>query len=182
MDHLEAIVELKNIIDPTFCEKVKMLIDVKASKKLGSGGKTVKNIHRQVRGYSLSLDTPTDIFYWNYIKQEVEKVYYHYKIKFPQMASDRISQIDVLKYTPGCKYGIHTDHYSSTARSLSVIINLNNEYEGGDLVFTDQREKEIKRFKLNERSIVFFPSNFLYPHTIEPITKGTRYSIVLWLQ
>ncbi len=170
MDHLEAIVELKNIIDPTFCKKVKTLIDVKAFKKLTS------------EGYSLSLNTPTDIFYWNYIKQEVEKIYYHYKIKFPQIASNKINQIDILKYTPGCEYKTHTDYCSYITRNLSVIINLNNDYEGGDLVFTDQKEKEIKRFKLDERSIVFFPSNFLYPYMIEPIIKGTRYSIVLWLQ
>ena len=85
-------------------------------------------------------------------------------------------------YSPGGKYGIHTDHFNTSNRALSVIINLNNDYEGGDLVFTDQKEKEIQRLKLNTGSIVFFPSNFMYPHSIQPITKGTRYSIVAWLQ
>ena len=61
-------------------------------------------------------------------------------------------------------------------------INLNNEYTGGDLVFTDQKEKEIKRLELSKGSIVFFPSNFMYPHMVEPIKKGKRYSIVAWLQ
>jgi len=41
---------------------------------------------------------------------------------------------------------------------------------------------EVKRLKLSKGSIVFFPSNFMYPHSIEPITKGTRYSIVAWLE
>ena len=67
-------------------------------------------------------------------------------------------------------------------RSLSVIINLNDDYKGGDLIFTDQKNNEIKRLKLDKGSVVFFPSNFMYPHGIEPITKGTRYSIVAWLQ
>ena len=61
-------------------------------------------------------------------------------------------------------------------------LNLNDNYKGGDLIFTDQKEKEIKRLKLGKGSIVFFPSNFMYPHGIEPITKGTRYSIVAWLK
>ena len=61
-------------------------------------------------------------------------------------------------------------------------MNLNDEYEGGDLVFRDQKNLEIKRLKLTAGSIIFFPSNFMYPHSIEPITKGTRYSIVAWLQ
>ena len=98
------------------------------------------------------------------------------------MDSNKINQIDLLKYTPGGKYEIHTDHFSNTNRHLSVIINLNDEYEGGDLIFTDQKNIETKRLKLDKGSIVFFPSNFMYPHSIEPITKGIRYSIVAWLQ
>ena len=98
------------------------------------------------------------------------------------MMSCEINQIDLLKYTSGGKYEIHTDHYTFSPRHLSIIINLNDEYEGGDLVFTDQKENEIKRFKLEKGSIVFFPSNFMYPHSIQPITKGTRYSIVSWLK
>ena len=98
------------------------------------------------------------------------------------MQSIKINQIDLLKYSPGGKYDVHTDNFTVTPRSLSIIINLNDTYKGGDLVFTDQKEKEIKRLKLSKGSIVFFPSNFLYPHMIEPITEGTRYSIVAWLQ
>jgi predicted 2-oxoglutarate/Fe(II)-dependent dioxygenase YbiX len=98
------------------------------------------------------------------------------------MASNKINQIDLLKYEPGGKYDVHTDHFSDTFRHLSVIINLNDDYEGGDLVFTDQKENVIKTLKLDAGTIAFFPSNFLYPHGIQPITKGTRYSIVSWLQ
>jgi predicted 2-oxoglutarate/Fe(II)-dependent dioxygenase YbiX len=105
-----------------------------------------------------------------------------YKAKFPLMESNKINQIDLLKYDVGGKYEIHTDHFSTSPRHLSIIINLNDDYEGGDLVFTDQQEKEVKRLKLGKGSIVFFPSNFMYPHGIQPITKGTRYSIVAWLQ
>ena len=88
----------------------------------------------------------------------------------------------MLKYSKGGKYEVHTDHYSNTPRHLSIIINLNDNYEGGDLIFTDQQLKEIKRLKLGKGSVTFFPSNFMYPHSIQPITEGTRYSIVAWLQ
>ena len=98
------------------------------------------------------------------------------------MDSQKLNQIDLLKYDIGGKYEIHTDHYSDSPRHLSIIMNLNNDYEGGDLIFTDQKNKEIKRLKLGKGTIVFFPSNFMYPHGIQPITKGTRYSIVAWLQ
>ena len=25
-----------------------------------------------------------------------------------------------------------------------------------------------------------FPSSFMYPHEVMPVTKGTRYSLVVW--
>jgi len=181
MDHLEAIVEIKDIIKPEFIKKIIPLIKLKSKTNLKINSGINKNI-RNVKGYLLNFETPTNIFYWNYIKQEIERLYSYYKVKFPLMMSHKINQIDLLKYSPGSKYEIHTDHYTNSPRHLSIIMNLNNDYEGGDLIFTDQKEKEVKRLKLNKGSIVFFPSNFLYPHSIKPITKGTRYSIVAWLQ
>ena len=181
MDHLEAIVEIKNIISPDFIDKIIPLIDRKAKKKLAVLYGVDKS-RRNVKGYHLTFDTPTDLFYWNYIKSEIERIYTFYKAKFPKMMSSKINQIDLLKYSVGGKYETHTDHFTTSIRALSIIINLNDDYEGGDLIFTDQSEKEIKRLKLGKGSIVFFPSNFMYPHSIQPITKGTRYSIVAWLQ
>jgi len=181
MDHLEAIVEVKDIFSSQLTEKIIQLIDYKAKENLTVRTGINKNV-RNVKGYNFILKNPTDLFYWNQIKTEIEKTYIYYKAKFPMMASNRINQIDLLKYTSGCKYELHTDHYSTTARHLSIIVNLSDNYEGGDLIFTDQKRKEIKRIKLKKKSMVFFPSNFMYPHSIEPIKKGTRYSIVAWLQ
>ena len=30
-------------------------------------------------------------------------------------------------------------------------------------------------------SILVWPSNFLYPHSVEKVTKGKRYTVVSWL-
>jgi predicted 2-oxoglutarate/Fe(II)-dependent dioxygenase YbiX len=180
MDHLEAIVEIKNVISPEFINKIIPLTKHKAKKNLEISWGFDKNV-RNVKGHHLTFDTPTDLFYWNYIKKEIEKLYAFYKAKFPKMNNVRVSQIDLLKYSLGGKYQVHTDYYNASNRHLSIILNLNDNYEGGDLIFTDQKEKEIKRLKLDKGTIVFFPSNFMYPHSIQPITKGTRYSIVSWL-
>ena len=181
MNHLEAIVEIKNIINPEFIKKIIPLIKSKSKTYLKVNSGINKKI-RNVKGYHLNFETPTNIFYWNYIKTEIERLYDYYKIKFPKMSSYKINQIDLLKYSVGGRYEVHTDHYTNSPRHLSIIMNLNDNYEGGDLIFTDQNEEETKRLKLSAGSIVFFPSNFMYPHSIEPITKGTRYSIVAWLQ
>tara|TARA_R110000803_G_scaffold124375_1_gene192158 strand:+ start:316 stop:861 length:546 start_codon:yes stop_codon:yes gene_type:complete len=181
MDHLEAIVEIKNVVSSEFIDKIIPFTNHKAKKNLKIMSGLNKDI-RNVKGYHLSFDTPTDVFYWNFIKLEIERIYVLYKAKFPKMTSSKINQIDLLKYSSGGKYEIHTDNYTTSPRHLSIIINLNDGYEGGDLIFTDQKEMEVKRLKLGKGSIVFFPSNFMYPHIIEPITKGTRYSVVAWLQ
>jgi len=182
MDHLEAIVEIKNIINPKFIKKIIPFAKNRCKTILMAGGKLNTNV-RNVKGHCLAIDnTITNLFYWNYIKKEIERLYLFYKIKFPKMQSTKIDQIDLLKYSVGGKYTVHVDNFTTTPRHLSIILNLNNDYEGGDLIFTDQKEKEIKRLKLEKGSVVFFPSNFMYPHSIEPITKGTRYSIVSWLK
>ena len=181
MNHTEAIVKLDNLINTEFTDKIINIIRKKDKKKL-KVGKGLDTKVRNVKGYMLDRENSNDVVHWDYIQKEIERLYFYYKIKFPKMASNIINQIDLLEYPVGGKYHVHTDHFTNTHRHLSIIINLNEDYEGGDLVFTDQKEKEIKRFKLKKGSIIFFPSNFLYPHCIEPITKGTRYSIVAWLE
>jgi|TARA_R100001460_G_scaffold57457_1_gene97174 Rps23 Pro-64 3,4-dihydroxylase Tpa1-like proline 4-hydroxylase len=182
MDHTEFVVEIKNIINPEFIKKIIPVINHKAKKHLDVINGFRKDV-RNVKGYHIDPEgSPTDIFYWNYIKSEIERLYTYYKIKFPIMKSDKINQIDLLKYSVGGKYNAHTDHGTYSARHLSIIMNLNDDYEGGELVFTDQKFNEIKKYKLGKGSIIFFPSNFMYPHSIQPITKGKRYSIVSWLQ
>ena len=49
-----------------------------------------------------------------------------------------VNQIDLLKYSINGKYEVHIDSTKSK-RNLSVIMNLNNDYEGGDLIFGDQK-------------------------------------------
>ena len=71
-------------------------------------------------------------------------------------------------------------------RKISVTINLvdGNEYEGGNLRFDYGPHAGKNRYKTCEEirpkgSIIVFPS-FLY-HQVTPITKGTRYSLVMWV-
>jgi len=181
-DHLEAVVKLDNIISEYFINILMPFIEDKAKENMEISNGINKEI-RNVKGHYLNVKgNPTEVLYWNFIKKEIERLYYFYKVKFPKMASSKLNQIDLLKYSVGGKYNIHTDHYTNSPRHLSIIMNLNDDYEGGDLIFTDQNDNEIKRLKLNKGSIVFFPSNFMYPHSIQPITKGTRYSIVAWLE
>ena len=71
-------------------------------------------------------------------------------------------------------------------RKLSVTCSLSapEDYEGGELEFdfrnTDPDKKSIRKCaEIKPRgSIVVFPS-FVW-HRVKPVTKGTRYSLVIW--
>lgn len=58
---------------------------------------------------------------------------------------------------------------------FAVIIYLNSDYEGGDLVFPHQRKTIIPK----KGTVAIFPTSYLYPHLITPVIKGSRYDIRL---
>jgi predicted 2-oxoglutarate/Fe(II)-dependent dioxygenase YbiX len=57
---------------------------------------------------------------------------------------------------------------------MSYVGVFNDNYEGGEFMLCDEE------IKLKQGDAVQFPSVFLYPHEVKPVTKGTRYSWVLW--
>jgi PKHD-type hydroxylase len=68
--------------------------------------------------------------------------------------------------------------------SLTINLNLPSDYEGGNLKFDFGPHSKSERYyeckEIRPRgSIIVFPS-FLY-HQVTPVTKGTRYSLVLWV-
>ena len=75
-DHLEAVVHLQNIVNPEFLKRLKIFIDKKAKNKLTVGSDLKTNINiRNVKGYYLNTNTPTNLFYWNVIKNEIERLF-----------------------------------------------------------------------------------------------------------
>lgn len=95
--------------------------------------------------------------------------------KFSTIRFNRYKKLQMMKQ--------HCDHIISLFDGkergipvLSVIMNLNDEYMGGDLYFW----KDYK-IPLGTGDIVIFPSLFLYPHGVSEVTEGTRYSAVSWV-
>jgi hypothetical protein len=87
------------------------------------------------------------------------------------------------KYTKNKKMALHCDHIKDMFDGeikgipiLSIVGLLNDDYEGGKFIMFDKED-----IKLNKGDILIFPSNFLYPHKVEPVIKGTRYSYVSWV-
>ena len=87
------------------------------------------------------------------------------------------------KYDKNTKMKEHCDHIHSMfdgkikgIPTLSIVGCLNSNYEGGEFIMWQTEE-----IKIPEGAILIFPSNFMYPHKVNPVTKGTRYSYVSWV-
>ena len=63
---------------------------------------------------------------------------------------------------------------------FSLILLLNNDYQGGRLVFNNPNFNDEYKIETKPGRLIVWPSNFLFPHMVEKVTKGTRYSIVGW--
>jgi predicted 2-oxoglutarate/Fe(II)-dependent dioxygenase YbiX len=176
----EAIVVLNNLTNKDFIELIKKYIDKKAISKLSTFDGDTEHI-RNVFGHSLNKNSISDKIFFKHINKIILQHYSHYAFKFPYIKTSKLNQIDLLKYEVGGKYEIHIDHFEQVQRTLTFILNLNEDYNGGDFVFYNQDNTEMKRVSCKTGTCIMFPSNFQYPHRIEPITKGTRYSIVAWL-
>jgi len=85
------------------------------------------------------------------------------------------------EYKEGRGYRKHIDRSNKAAhlkdREISVIFGLNDDYEGGHLLFHRQEVK----ITLGHGDVIVFPSGYTHPHEVTPVTKGTRKTIVTWL-
>lgn len=82
---------------------------------------------------------------------------------------------NILKYISGGELPPHQD-IGVSSRSLSVLSYLNDDYEGGEISFPQSNIT----LKPKAGTIIFFPSNFIYVHTIAKMKSGVRYAIPSW--
>jgi len=100
-----------------------------------------------------------------------------YALDYSQFHIETDSGYNCLRYHPGGKYEPHIDHGPNHNRVATVIINLNDEYEGGELYFPELQ----MTYSLKKGDMMIFPSNFMFPHQIKSVKSGIRYSIVTWV-
>jgi Rps23 Pro-64 3,4-dihydroxylase Tpa1-like proline 4-hydroxylase len=132
---------------------------------IGMSFETIINKNKNIR---LPLD--------KYMHATAGNVIAQYNKKFSDCNIEQDSGYDLLRYEVGQFYVKHTDSFKARPRAVSCSFILNDDYEGGEFAFFN---RELK-YKLKKGSCIMFPSNFMYPHEIMPVTSGTRYSIITW--
>tara|TARA_R110000787_G_scaffold284741_1_gene398860 strand:+ start:1629 stop:2240 length:612 start_codon:yes stop_codon:yes gene_type:complete len=117
---------------------------------------------------------------WNYLHSANLNSNWNFQI-------DSCEPMQITRYKKNGHYDFHNDGNGFTrfevpenkfingkTRKLSMTIVLNDDYEGGEFEFFDDK----KLIKEKTGTIIVFPSYQV--HKVRPVTKGTRYSLVVW--
>jgi predicted 2-oxoglutarate/Fe(II)-dependent dioxygenase YbiX len=180
----EYIITIDNAITPTLCDAI--LQEFKNEEEwqktgVGNAGhvndkirsaETIVISYQHVMERNLEIRKNLDKYIYISISNVINK--YNKKFSFCQIEED--SGYELLRYKEGQFYTQHTDSFKARPRAVSCSLALNDDYEGGELGFFDRK----MIIKAPKGSAVLFPSNFMYPHEIMPVTKGTRYAIITW--
>ncbi len=103
--------------------------------------------------------------------------------KFPWFQTiHQLTGVRFNKYLTSKMMAPHADHIHSIFDGqkkgipiISMLGVLNEDYEGGEFIMFDDEV-----IKLKQGDLLIFPSIFLFPHKVNAVTKGTRYSFISW--
>ena len=120
--------------------------------------------------------------YYENLKTTFIKVVEKYGTDHKEFSCQHYTNFRLNKYSEGGFMSKHCDniHHSHGQKygfpQVSALLFLNDDYEGGEFVVCHDWGIFPKK-----GSSIIFPSNFIYPHEVLPITKGTRWSAITWL-
>ena len=80
-----------------------------------------------------------------------------------------------VKYNPGKYFKVHGDHGPYYVCTISAVVYLNDDYDGGEIEFT-RHDLVVKPLA---GDIIIFPSNFVYEHSSLEVFSGVKYSVVI---
>lgn len=134
-----------------------------------------------IRKSFTSWISPTSTSEWIY--QRITDYANDHNERYFQYDLDAIERIQFTKYEACEKgfYGVHVDHFDHPGRvnrklSLSIQLTCETDYEGGEVVLKPTGKDIVMEKKCGMG--FFFPSHVV--HEVKPVTKGTRYSLVVW--
>jgi PKHD-type hydroxylase len=75
---------------------------------------------------------------------------------------------------------LNNQNFNTRKISVSLQLSSSEEYEGGDLYFSDGKKIELDPIAKTKGTVILFPSFVL--HKVSPVTKGVRKSLVSWIE
>lgn len=141
---------------------------------------------RDTQNYSPSMfsSSLTEVHWANFLTTLFLKIKNAYVQNLGLRSFPCAGNVDIvfLRYQEQGHYRPHVDDAPEIPRTLSMILLLNDDYEGGTLdIYTPDLSEKMEIEKKKNR-LICWPSFFMYPHGVTPVKKGTRYSIVSWIR
>lgn len=178
--------ELKKVIE--YCETLEKIDGT----TIGKGG--VQDSSNEARVSTIAWANPTqdnqwifDRFLW--VADRLNERFYEFNLN--GFESFQYTVYNANKKNPG-KYDYHMDTIMGLDKpiemletrklSMSLILSDPDEYEGGDFYIqtgSPDQDKLLKMEQVKGRCLAF-PSFMI--HGVAPVTKGTRRSIVVWVE
>jgi Rps23 Pro-64 3,4-dihydroxylase Tpa1-like proline 4-hydroxylase len=112
----------------------------------------------------------------NILKDFVDKEVYPVLVEYSKNhdISFLETEYQLVRYKDGQFFKEHTDATEEFPRKISMLFYLNDDYHGGEIVFT----KFSMSIKPDKDTLLIFPSSEDFSHSSEPIQSGTKYVIV----
>jgi len=182
--NIESYVKVYNILDKKKCKKSVKLLEQKEKDFVQH--EFYNDIQNTFVSYERELSVSySDIETKDYFMDEIWNGLKTYcdEFKFQWFGSWKgYTELRFNRYKTGTQMELHCDHIQSMfdghrkgIPTLSIVGVLNEDYEGGEFIMWEDKE-----IKLKIGDLLIFPSTFLYPHKVNLVTKGTRYSFVSW--
>ena len=172
----------ENIVPDELCNDIisytvesKELTPSKYSTHTGESSRSAQRVYMDDVWFRFGEDR-----YYEEMKEYTLKVLSVYQ-KVHNVVCQRYTDFRVNRYGSGGYMSEHIDniHHSHGQQygypHLSVLLFLNENYKGGEFVVADNE------YKTSKGSAIIFPSNFMFPHKVNKIDYGTRWSVISWL-
>ena len=175
----------ENFIDPEFCDSV---LDEYHDTDYWEATLTGSGHDPQARKCSvIGISEPEIINENKEVRSKIDEEFYEivrdlideYQKQCPEFELEikEDTGYELLRYEVGDFYVEHTDSFKEQPRALTVIMSMNNNYEGGEVALFG---RELS-YKLDVGDVLVFPSNFMFPHEITKVTSGVRFSTITWV-
>ena len=178
--------EYKNVISPTLCDGI-----IKYYESIGGWNKSTFGTKD---GLSPETNDKVDMNEMWISKKDQGGLYgdmlsgfkvalQKYTEEYPDIVIQHSTPFRLNKYSVGGFMSRHIDniHHSHGQQygfpHCTMLLYLNDNYQGGEIEMCNGLISK----KPKAGTIVAFPSNFMYPHEVKPVTEGDRYTVMVWL-
>lgn len=166
-------------------EELDMIVGYCENKKMEDGKIENKTNPTEIRKSKINFTEPDEENRWifnklNYLTEMVNNKFYKFNLigynNF-QFTTYKASESGHYDWHIDSSMGQPNDNGNGLHRKLSMSLLLNDDFEGGDFEINLSKPQKVD---LRRGRAIFFPSFVL--HRVTPVTKGTRKSLVIWVE